>query len=396
MPLRVVSMAELRLEVLLQPERTGETVTEVCRRHGISRQTYYRYRRRYLDEGLDGLEDLSREPLRQPARIDADLEIEICRMRKDHPGWGARRIAGELRRRGVDPPAVSTIHRALARNHLIPIGPPRRVKALKRFERALTNDLWQIDATQVRLAGARKAWVLDMIDDHSRYLLAAIAATGPTTEAAWDCFELAAARYGLPRQVLSDNGLCFTGRLHGVEVEFERGLADLGVELINAGPYHPQTLGKLERFHKTLKAFLASEGPADDLVHLQELLDGFRHHYNRERPHQGIGNLTPAERFAPPAVMTEATPSLGYDEKGEPVYPPRSIVRRVTTVGNITYRGAQITIGRRWAHGWARVIEVGGLIHIYYGEELVRVVALVPGQRNVPLGRWVRTKRSVT
>src|SRR5712691_8081534 len=108
MALTVVSMAELRLEVLFQSERSGESVTEVCRRHGISRQTYYRYRRRYLAEGLDGLEDRSREPIHQPTRIDADLEIEICRLRKDHPGWGARRISAELTRAGVAPPAVST------------------------------------------------------------------------------------------------------------------------------------------------------------------------------------------------------------------------------------------------------------------------------------------------
>lgn len=110
MALRVVTMAELRLEVLFQPERGGEPVSEVCRRHGISRQTYYRYRRRYLAEGLDGLEDRSREPIHQPGRIDPDLEIAICRLRKDHPGWGARRIWAELTRVGVAPPAVSTIH----------------------------------------------------------------------------------------------------------------------------------------------------------------------------------------------------------------------------------------------------------------------------------------------
>lgn len=249
MALRVVTMAELRRDVLLQPERSGESVAEVCRRHGISRQTYYRYRRRYLLEGLDGLEDRSREPVHQPARMGADLEIEICRMRKDHPGWGARRISAELARAGIDPPAVSTIHRALVRNHLVALQPPQRPRALRRFERELSSDLWQIDATQIRLSGRSRAWVMDMIDDHSRYLLAATAADRPTGEAAWDCFELAAARYGLPRQVLSDNGLCFTGRLHGVEVEFERGLRELGVEPINAGPYHPHTLGKLERFH---------------------------------------------------------------------------------------------------------------------------------------------------
>jgi transposase InsO family protein len=178
--------------------------------------------------------------------------------------------------------------------HLVADQPPRRPKALTRFEREVTNDLWQIDATEVRLADQHKAYVLDVIDDHSRYLLAAIAADSPTGEAACDCFEEAASRYGLPRQVLSDNGLCFTGRLHGVTVEFERSLTELDVELINSTAYLPETLGKLERFHRTLKEWLTGEGPACDLAHLQELLDGFRFHYNRERPHQAIGNLTPA------------------------------------------------------------------------------------------------------
>jgi transposase InsO family protein len=291
--LKVVTMAELRLDVLQEPERTGATVAEVCRRHGISRETFYQYRRRFLQEGLAGLEDRSRRPRASPARMAFEIEEKICGMRKDHPRWGARRIQAELSRCGVDPPAISSIHQALRRNHLVARQPPRRPAALKRFEREVSNDLWQIDTTQVRLATRKRVWVLDTIDDHSRYLLAAIAAEGPTGEAAWDCFEEAASRYGLPRQVLSDNGLCFTGRLHGVEVEFERSLSELGVELITAGPYHPQTLGKLERFHKTLKAWLADEGPAFDLSHLQELLDGFRHHYNRERPHQALSNLTP-------------------------------------------------------------------------------------------------------
>jgi transposase InsO family protein len=374
-------MAELRHEVLLEAECTGESVTAVCRRHGISRDTYYRYRRRYLAEGLEGLSDRSRCPMHFPAQIEADLEAEICRMRKDHPRWGARRIRAELERKGMQAPAVSTIHQALVRNHLVALQPPRRPKALRRFEREVSNDLWQIDATQVRLATRQRAWVMDAIDDHSRYLLSALAVAAPNAEAAWDCFEAAASRYGLPRQVLTDNALCFTGRLHRVEVAFEQNLAELGVILINAGPYHPETLGKLERFHKTLKAWLADEGPAEDLFHLQDLLDAFRYHYNSERPHQGIANLTPAERFRYQPPVSEAAASVGYDEKGEPLYPPHSIVRKVTSVGRIGYQAKQITVGRRWAGARVRVIPVGRLLHIYYGEELVRVLALDSSSR---------------
>ena len=378
MALKVSTMAELRREVLLEAQRTGEPVSSICQRFGISRQTYYRYRRRYLLEGPDGLENRSRRPNHSPGRMDPQIEIEICRMRKTHPRWGARRIQAELERSGFTAPAVSSIHQALKRNHLVAAQPPRRPKALKRFQRAISNDLWQIDATQVRLVTKKKAWVMDMVDDHSRYLLSALATPAPTGDAAWDCFEEAAARYGLPRQVLSDNGLCFTGRLHKVEVQFERSLKDMGVEMINAGPYHPQTLGKLERFHKTLKLWLADEGPVEDLSHLQELLDGFRHHYNTERPHQGIANMTPVERYRHVAPTVEGPISSGTDASGEPTYPPRSILRKVTSIGNIGYKGSSINVGNRFAGGRVRVIDVGELTHIYWGEELIRALKVDP------------------
>lgn len=173
--------------------------------------------------------------------------------------------------------------------------------------------------------------------------------------------------------------------MHGVEVEFERGLKDLGVELINSGPYHPQTLGKLERFHKTLKLWLADEGPAEDLVHLQELLDGFRHHYNTERPHQGIENLTPVERYRHVSPTVDGPISGGLEDNGEPTYPPRSIVRKVSSIGNLGYKGSQINIGVRFAYARVRVVDVGDLTHIYWGEELVRVLKVDPSQPRHPL-----------
>ena len=130
-------MAELRFDVLTEPLRTGETVADVCRRYGISQDTYYRYRRRYLAEGLDGLEDQSRRPKTSPAQIPAEVEIRICEMRRDHPRWGARRIRAELDRAGVEAPAVSTIYQVLRRNGLVAPQPPRRPRADKRFEQDL-------------------------------------------------------------------------------------------------------------------------------------------------------------------------------------------------------------------------------------------------------------------
>ena len=396
MGLKVVTMAELRLDVLTEPLRTGETVAGVCRRYGISRDTYYRYRRRYLAEGLAGLEDQSRRPNSSPVKIPAQLELQIVEMRKGHPRWGARRIRTELTRAGIDPPAISTIHQVLVRNGLVAAQPPRRPRADKRFEREIANDLWQIDATQIPLGDSTKGWVVDLIDDHSRYLLTALAGPASTGELAWDAFETAASRYGLPRQVLSDNGLCFTGRLHGTEVMFEKSLDDLGVEMINSAPYHPQTLGKLERFHRTLKEWLRDEGPPFDLEHLQELLDGFRFHYNRQRPHQGIGDATPAERYGTEPLPPAQIRLPGPEEMTGPSYPPHSILRKVGSSGNLGYSGKLIQVGMRWAGATLRIIPLGELTHIYYGEMVIRTLTINPDRYYQGLNGHGRRRTTTT
>jgi transposase InsO family protein len=370
-----------------------ETVVEVCRRQGISRASYYRYRRRYLAEGAAGLEERSRRPLRSPERIDAELERAICELRTRHPRWGARRIRTELVWAGIEPPAVSTVHQVLKRNYLVAPQPPRRARADKRFEREVSNDLWQIDATRVLLADGSPVWVIDLLDDHARFLIGATAFPDATGEAAWEAFSTASARHGLPRQLLSGNGLCFTGRLHGNQVMFERRLAKTGVEMINSAPYHPETLGKLERFHRTLKEWLRDESPAVDLPGLQALLDRFRDHYNLDRPHQGIADLTPAERYRlgfefvrtpPPAAV--ASPPPADESVTKPCYPPHSILRLVSTVGEIGFQSMGINVGSRWKGATVRVIEIGEIIHVYHGDELIRTLVPDRTQRVQPLG----------
>jgi transposase InsO family protein len=393
MALKVVSMEELKLEVLLEPERTGETVAEVCARHGISRASFYRYRGRYLEEGAAGLTPRSRRPRSSPAQIEPALEARIVELRRRHPRWGARRIHAEFRRAGIEPPAVATIHRALRRNHLVAAQPPRRPKATRRFERELANDLWQIDGTQVKLAEGEPAWIIDCLDDHARFLLAAIACASPTGEAAWASFVAASSAHGLPRQLLSDNHSSFTGRLYGFEVAFERRLAEVGVELLNAAPAHPQTLGKLERFHRTLKEWLEDEGPAADLEHLQLLLDRFRSHYNEERPHQGIGNLTPVERYLPRSAPASRIGERLAEAESAPEYPPHSLLRKVWRNGVVSYDGLAITLGKRYAGAAVRIVEVGELIHVYLGDELVRALAPDRTKRCQKLGKRERRRR---
>jgi transposase InsO family protein len=289
---------------------------------------------------------------------------------------------------------VSTIHRVLERNRLVAARPPRRARARKRFERELANDLWQIDGTRLALAAGEPAWIIDCLDDHARFLLAAIACPQPSGQAAWACFVAASSAYGLPRQLLSDNHVSFTGRLHGVTVEFERKLAEAGVELINAAPAHPQTLGKLERFHRTLEEWLADEGPAADLEHLQLLLDRFRSHYNGERPHQGIGDATPAERYLPGPALAAPLGELGLAEQEKaPSYPPHSVVRKVSRVGTFSYQGLGIILPVRYAGARVHVLEIGKLIHVYLDQKLIRVLAPDWTKRYQTLNRQKRRKR---
>jgi transposase InsO family protein len=386
MALRVVSLRQLKLEVLLEPGRTGDSVAEVCRRRGISRETFYLYRRRYEAEGMAGLDPRPRVPARPKGRIEPELEALICRLRSAHPKWGARRIKSELERSGTAAPAISTVHQALKRNGLVSAQPPRRPRAERRFERPYSNDLWQIDATRVLLASGEAAWIVDCLDDHARYLLAAHACAGPTGEAAWTCFLTASARYGLPRQLLSDNASSFTGRLYGTTVLFERRLSGLGVELINSRPSHPQTLGKLERFHRTLKEWLGDEPAPSDLAELQALLDRFRSHYNEERPHQGIGDRTPGERYRPPPHEQLAELG-GLGELEQRAYPAHAIVRTVKSTGVFSFRCKAINIGKRFAGAKVRVVEEGDLVRVYVGSELVRTLALDHERRYQQLGK---------
>jgi len=393
MALRVVSMDELKLQVLTEPGRTGDPVAEVCRRRGISRQTFYVYQRRFLAEGPAGLEERSRRPLVSPGRLEPSLEAEICTLRRQHPRWGARRIRTELLRRGVDALAISTIHQALRRNLLVVPQRPRRRRALKRFEREAANDLWQIDATEVKLADGQRVWVVDCLDDHARFLVAALACPSPTGEAAWACFVRASAEYGLPRQLLSDNHVSFTGRMFGFEVAFERRLRELGVKLINAAPAHPQTLGKLERLHRTLKDWLADEPQPADLEELQLLLDRFRAHYNHERPHQGIGDRTPADRYTASPAPDPAP--LDSEPDDQLAYPTRSVIRAVAPNGVFAFRAKHINIGVRYAGARVRVVESGELVHVYYGDELIRTIALDPDSSYQRLGKHRLEERKI-
>lgn len=327
-------------------------VSALCRELGINRDTFYVWRRRYQAEGLEGLEPRSRAPKRSPQRIGAAVQDEIVRLRKqlgdDGLDHGATTIQWHLGRQKVIPvPSVATIWRVLGRAGFIEPEPRKRPKASwRRFEAAAPNELWQTDFIEWVIArGVVK--IVSFLDDHSRVALRIKAVPEATTEAAWNAFSEAAAHWGVPLGQLSDNGLCFSGKLRGFEVHFETELRAIGVVPKTSRPFHPQTCGKVERFQQTLKKWLRRQPLAADLVELQAQLDTFADHYNHQRPHQGIGRITPAQRWAatPPAInLGIALPS-----------PARHVDAVVLASGLVEVRPWRISIGRRWAGRRAHV-----------------------------------------
>ena len=364
----------------------GVSVASLCAELGISRKTFYEWRARHDKEGPAGLEPRSRRPLSSPGQIPAAVEQRIVRLREQLPlDNGAQAIFYQMQRDGFEPlPHVRTIHRVLVRNGLVEPQPKKRPRSSwRRFEYDAPNACWQIDATHWELRNGRTVWIMDLIDDHSRYMPAADAVSSDTVEAAWAAFCHAATEIGPPAKVLSDNGLCFTGGPHatGGAGTFTLNLAALGIVKANSRPYHPQTCGKLERAHQTLKKWLAKQPPARTLAELQRQLDAFRAYYNYQRPHRALGGDTPAERFyATPAAGPADTPI------DLPTLPRLTIAtRQVSKQGRLNANNVAIGLGTAWAGSELTVLTYGRRVLILNSTTLVRVVTLEPGRSNYPL-----------
>lgn len=355
-------------------------VSELCRELGISRPTLYKYRRRWEAEGVTGLVERSRRPHSSPAALSLDVEDRIVRLRKERrTDNGAQAIAYQLARDGLWPlPSVATVHRVLVRRGLVIPEPHKRPRSSwKRFEWPRPNDAWQIDATAWALVDGREIWIMDVLDDHSRALVAARVCSGPTAEAAWDAFVHAVADWGLPAHVMSDNGICFTARRRGGETDFERSLRELGIKHIPSTPAHPQTCGKLERSHRTTKGWLATLPRAGTEADLQAQLDHWRDRYNGARPHSALGGATPAERWAasPPAHPGPPVPG-----------PRRTSLHRIDASGRIGWNRHLITLDSRLVGDQVLVVANDLHLTIHGRTGIIRELDVDPTRRHQPSG----------
>jgi len=282
--------------------RDGRSIAELARSHGVHRSWLYKLLARYRSGGEAALAARSRRPHRSPSAMAPQIEAAIVRLRSDLVAQGldagALSIHWHLVQQRGSAPSPSSIMRVLRRRALVVPQPRKRPRSsLIRFEATLPNELWQTDATHWSLADGSGVEILNLIDDHSRLLVAASAQR--TTKAAdvVALFHVAALRLGYPAALLSDNAAVFSGASRGGKVLLESELERLGILGKHARPYHPQTCGKVERFHQTQKRWLGAQPRAATLAELRSQLDRFRVLYNQHRPHRALGRRTPQETF---------------------------------------------------------------------------------------------------
>jgi transposase InsO family protein len=356
----------------------GATVTDVARRNKVARQTVHEWLRRYAAHGLAGLIDKSSKPDHSPHQMAPGLEARIVEMRHKHPGWGPRTIGYQFAAGGVDPvPGRTSIYRCLVRHRLIEPAPRRRRRQdYKRWERSHAMELWQMDIVgRFFLADGTELCALTGIDDHSRFCVSAHLMPRATAKPVCEALRLALLSHGLPKAILSDNGKVFTARFGTGKgpVLFDRICHDNGIRHLLTAPYSPTTTGKVERFHKTLRAeFLAEHDRRyQSIEELQAALDSWVGHYNTLRPHQSVGMRPPIERFRL-GGGDELAPEL-VDNDGEPPEEelPPALTRRVGQDGRIHLGGFPYGVGR-WLTG--EVVEItlaDGLVEVSHRGTLV-------------------------
>ena len=408
-----LGVVEQRYRAVLEILDEGGSVTDVARRYGVARQTVHGWLRRYAnDGGLAGLADRSSRPQACPHQMVAVVEARVLGIRRAHPGWGPSRILWQLEREGTGPlPGRSGIYRALVRHGLVEAKKrKRRREDYRRWERGRAMELWQMDVMgRVHLADGQEIKIVTGIDDHSRFIVCAKVVLRATARPVCQALAEALRRYGIPEQILTDNGKVFTGRFGRGPgpVMFDRICADNGIRHLLTAPYSPTTTGKVERLHKTMRAefFTRIDRVFTATTDLQDALDAWVAEYNTARPHQSCGGRPPAERFrlanrsltaddsaaAEPAPARAVSPGTGKR--------PAGVSRWVNAAGKISLAGFSYAVGATYAGEPVEVVVAGGLVDILHAG----VVVATHAQRlradqagRVPRARVSRRARDAT
>lgn len=314
--------------------------SHICKDFGISRETGYKTLKKFKEKGEAGFEPSSRAPHSNPNKTPTEMEDLIFSLRRKYPTWGARTLHAFLIEHKHDAPCVSTISAILKRNGFINKEESLKHKAFIRFEREHANELWQMDFKGKFLLET-KAWCfpLTIIDDHSRFSLCLKSCANEQSATVFKHLYATFEEYGIPDQINVDNGNPWGNSSIARHTQLTVWLMRLGIKVSHSRPHHPQTNGKIERFHRTLKNDVISRNKIQNFIHAQKLFNEWREIYNNVRPHQAIGLLKPIQRYKPSNKgLPTHLPPIEYDEN--------AIVRKVRGNGGIVYNNKEYLVGK--------------------------------------------------
>jgi transposase InsO family protein len=333
----------LRQEFVRLSEKKTVSFTGLCQRYGISRKTGYKWLSRYRRAGSEGLADHSRRPKSSPGQLPEGKEQALVRLRNRYPNWGARKIRRLLKNQGEKTlPASSTITAVFHRHGLIDMSSKAAQPNWQRFEHAVPNSLWQMDFKGPLATVRGRAQALTILDDHSRFNLCLKALPDQTRESVKPALTETFRLYGLPNSMVMDNGPPWGNDPVYIYTRLTVWLLRLRIVVSHSRPYHPQTMGKEERFHGTLTRELLMGRQWQDIPDLQAAFDPFRQQYNFLRPHDALGLEVPASRYQVSLrSFPESLPSIDYD--------PGVIVRKVQQKGEVSFKGRTFKIGHAFA-----------------------------------------------
>ncbi|HLG22623.1 MAG TPA: IS481 family transposase [Candidatus Manganitrophaceae bacterium] len=372
MPWRKVTPMSQRKEFILLALQEGANIRSLCRRYGISPKTGHKWLKRYKTQGATGLADQPRTPTHFPNQTPQPIEEAVLAIRDKHPAWGGRKIHARLLAQGqTSVPVPSTIQSILHRHHRIDPTESEKHKPWHRFEHEAPNRLWQMDFKGHFPVDQRRCYPLTVLDDHSRFALCLKACVNQQGETVQTALTHIFLRYGLPDRMTMDNGAPWGDSGDQPYTWLTLWLIRLGIRVSHSRPYHPQTQGKDERFHRTLKLEVLSNRVFHDFDEVQHCFDEWRDVYNLERPHEALSMRPPASRYQPsPRPFPDLLPPIEYGSQ--------DIVRKVQANGEIHYQGRTFSICKAF-QGYPvalRPTQQDGLFHLYFCQQKIKELDL--------------------
>ena len=371
MPWQELSIVSQRIEFVHLARQDGSNIRELCRRYGVSPPTAYKWLNRVEADCAFDLRDCSRRPHHSPKQTPDAMEEEVLQLRKVHPTWGGRKISARLIALGhCNVPVPSTVTEVLRRHGKLDGSRKAEDKAPLRFEYDNPNDLWQMDFKGHFAINEGRCHPLTILDDHSRFSVSLLASTNELGETVRNeltaCFRL----YGLPKRILADNGSPWSAQGRGI-TKLEAWMMRLNIKVMHGRICHPQTQGKEERFHRTLKNDVLQYNAPEDLASCQRAFDKFRSVYNHERPHEALGMQPPISRYSPSSrAYPEVLPPIEYCSQDE--------VRKVSFPGQIHFKNQRFIIGQGLIgqHVALRQTLEDGIYDVVYCSTIVRQIDL--------------------